>query len=130
MPVSLFVGDEFSFLLDKNLKMELLDDLIRFIFKFIRNDQLFSKGFVPFSLSLAEQMDLLKFLTAVQFLCSYWPLVHFPLCFLRTLHASKLGFLLSSCRNSCFFSSFVDIIDITLCKLKANNMLICCSHTL
>ena len=77
MPVSLFVGDEFSFLLDKNLKMELLDDLIRFIFKFIRNDQLFSKAFVPFTLSLAEQMDLLKFLTAVQFLCSYWPLVHF-----------------------------------------------------
>ena len=48
--------------MDKNLKTELLDDLIGYVFKFIRNDQLFSKVFVSFTLSLAKQMDLFEIL--------------------------------------------------------------------
>ena len=50
--------------MDKNLRTELLDDLIGYIFKFIRNDQLFSKVFVSFTLSLAKQIDLFEILNS------------------------------------------------------------------
>ena len=46
------------------LRTELLDDLIGYIFKFIRNDQLFSKVFVSFTLSLAKQIDLFEILNS------------------------------------------------------------------